>query len=251
MAKKHSLSNNLVIGLIGFAVIAFGLVGLVLAYGENIVNNFYGDTQVNQASEAPPLSGDILGSTGLTTTGTPSLYSGFTSINLTEELRFGDDTDFMTEGISIWTRVVDFTDATISPVVIQNKYGETVYITELGLQILGKATSTVSTIIATSTTGVIIQDGTTEHGDGEAATLFSDKLLNAFGAEGGSYATGTLLWLKHYPGTAGIVNLPLEWKPDIYLVVSATSSDIDGSWSIIGSDNTFDGELYLELKRID
>lgn len=51
MAKtQKKISNNLVIVLVGIAVIAFGAVTLVAAYSESIVNNFYGQSNVDQSS---------------------------------------------------------------------------------------------------------------------------------------------------------------------------------------------------------
>jgi hypothetical protein len=254
--KQFKVSNNLVIGLIGFAVIAFSAVGLVSAYNSNVVKNFYDNSQNIEAPVAD--SGDIaLGSSGITSTSTPDKITAWYSGVFSDVLWLGNWEN--TEGIGTFQVVKNFTDATITPIVYRNTYGESIYIRELSLKILGHSTTTARICVTTSTSAFISGDDAsylTENAG--TCTLMRGAKLGTYFTSGGN-ATGTQAFLLQNAGTNTYVAtqlLPIEWKPDEYILVYATSSSAadasitNGNYGIIGSTNIFDGKLYATLERI-
>lgn len=257
---KSWIPSLLVLGIIVISLA--GYFGLAIAQDRQDEESFRDATieRTSQIASANLLAeGDEVsfGSSGLTTTGTPELYGGFTSINIEEELRFGDANTKTDEGISEWLVVIDFEDGTTTPVVFQNTYGETIFIREIGLQVLGKATSTVKIGVTTSTENVIASDDQDFLNEDAGTMTLMRGLGNAFGADGSTTATGTMFWFTRFPGTNTGVSaseLPIALEPDVNFLVHATSSNgtnVDSNYGITGSDNTFDGELYLKLERVD
>ena len=252
-AKKISIAS-LVLIIIVTIVGIFNYVNAQLSFRQEVINKTAELNSQKLLEESLKYGKEFFGSSGVTETTTPGLFSGFDSINATGEIRQGDNS-FIDEGIAQFVRIVDFTDATITAVAIKNSYGEDIYIRDLAVQNSGKVTTTVRFIVTTSTSAFIASN---DDATINAATLMNiSTAQNAFGATatGGSFATSSILNFLQFQGSdTGVINseLPILWKPDIYILVFATSTGAMGeNWAITNSSNAFNGELYLKLERYD
>ena len=252
-SAKKIYAGLLVLIIIVTAVGVFTYVSAQLSFRQEVINK---TAELNSQKLLEESFGSeiSLGSSGVTETTTPGLLSGFSGINVTGEIRQGDDS-FTEEGVAQFRRVVDFTDATITTVAIKNSYGENIYIRDLAVQNSGKVTTTVRFIVTTSTAAFIANN---DDATINAATLMNISTAeNAFGATatGGSFATSSILNFLQFPGSnTGVTNseLPILWPIDSYILVFATSTGAFGeNWAITNASNAFDGELYLLLERYD
>jgi len=251
---KATISNvsriMLVLGIVFCLISITGFVYSKVSFRDQVADET-SDKMVKELLSED--SEDIsFGSSGEIATTTNSNFSRLDSLNLTGNLRLGEATNFA-EGLRTWAVVKDFTDATITPVAFQNTYGEDVAIRDLWLTNSGKATTTIRLCVTTSTASFLAGDNVSYlNADAGSCTLMR-TFGNAWGADTGAVPTSTDFWLTNYAGTNTFVanaKLPVILKPDQYILVFATSSasDFSGNYGIVGSGNTFDGELGVILQ---
>ena len=256
--KKHHWSGLLVLII---AIVVVGITNYAIAQPSFTTDSTFRGEVIKETSQIaannllaegnPFVAGEMLfGSSGLVTTGTPELYGGFTSINISEELRFGDNDPKTGEGYSQWLVVKDCTDATTTLMSFQNKYGENIYIRDMWVDLLGKATSTVRFAVSTTTSAFYARDDFTLLLGDAVGTLM--KSMGSLGQDDGLAATGTRVFMGDFKGTNTSVgnHTPILWKPDVYIVAMATTTDV-GNWQINNAANTLDCEIYIKLERFD
>lgn len=167
MKKKKGGCKRLNFSYLGIGVLALAFVfvasGIAMAYGNSIVNNFYGNANINQSSE-----NSEVGSFGSVEAADRGGFSGFTNVNVTGELRFGDDTyGFTTDGFSEGYKVLTLTNT--STVTELNNTGETLYVYD-GYVRIQTATTTngIQYLVGTSSVAVVAHDDTTFNGGGSS-----------------------------------------------------------------------------------
>lgn len=246
--KKKVIDYRPVFGVLAIAlVLSVSAVVWAQTYGSSI--NYEGNHNDYRTVQAP-LGDATFGSRGITSTVTPEIFTDLNELSVRECYRIGDEGLVDAESYTRCLIVQDFTDATITPIVLGNPFDidDTVYIRELWLESLGKATSTVRLAVTTSTAAFISGDDLTILDEDAGTATLMRTFGNAWGADNGAVATGTNFFLTHYAGTDTNVassQLPIEWANDVNILVFATSTGDSNSYPITGSDNTFDGELYL------
>ena len=238
--------------ILGLTAISYASVNFWQVVAEN-----YGQALADK-TEVPNIE-SMVGSSGLTATSTVEKITNWYSGTFSEVIWLGNWEN--TEALGEFVVVKDFTDATITPLVISRPAGETIYIEDIGLQANGKSTTTPRLCLTTSTLAFLSGDNAsylTENA-GDCTLMRGSELSNLFSATTTKeYATGTVAWLLRNPGTDTNVasqKLPIEWGDwNIFLFATTSSSTApaiqSGNYGIIGSENTFDGEIYLKLRVV-
>lgn len=150
--KKYS--SGLVGGLIVLCLVTvLGFGAAVVAYSGSASTVFEGDC-VNCTIEA---NGEDFGNFGAIDLPSRSNFTGLTDLNLTSELRFGNN-DKLTNGYSLGFKVIDL-NATSSAIQLNNT-GETLYVYNAYLRIQTATTSLIAYQMGTTTSDGVDQGAT-------------------------------------------------------------------------------------------
>ena len=182
------------------------------------------------------------------------------SISIHDRLRFGDDPLVNNNSVTKKFLFKDFADATTTIFAIENQEGKNIYVQRIGLELTGLATTTMQFFVGTSSVDHVTPDDATiaaiaNPGAGNAADyltgLMDDVLVTDLSALD---ATGTILLsdvVEYAPVDLGhgtrIEGVPVS--PGSFILGYASTTDPDGAqtnYGISGTDNLFDGKVYIE-----
>jgi hypothetical protein len=156
------------IGVLALAITITLSVAGALAYNDSIINNFYGEATLNQGGG----TGEVAG-LGAINADPRDIYSGFTDVNITGELRFGNE-DKLTDGFSQGYKVLTL-NAT-SSVAELNNTGETLWVYDAYMRIQTATTSNgIEYVLGTSTVASVPRDANFTTKPGLASIASSTK----------------------------------------------------------------------------
>lgn len=180
-------------------VALFSIAGGVFATNQftSVAQNVQTQNVYLGGGEDPQLGGDVI-EFGRIDDPVRGRFSGFTSINVTEELRFGENNK-LNNGYSMGFKVFDLS-ATSSATEL-NDTGETLYVYDAYVRVQTATTSDIGYLIGTSSAAFIARDGTCgTTGVCGATTAGEASILNTTNQSGGT-TVGDTFFKADYQGT--------------------------------------------------
>lgn len=205
----------------------------------------------NQISGISEFLGGIFTDNQNDTATTTIDYTTLGNLSIHSNFRQGDDPNIDNNS---WTRdylFKDFTDNTTTPILIENKQGQPIYLQKVGIELTGLPTSTLQMFLGTSTAAGVQGDSATQCAITDPDDRLAALMDNILVTDGGTLdATSTIFWSDSYAADdhgygTNIKGIPVNPGEYIMLYASTTDADCDLGELTTGSEY-FDGKIFIE-----